>query len=242
MNELILGLGGLIVGIIAVVLGGGGFWAIPLWEILFPGIRLGVLIGNLKVGSAFRGLASSFTTWKQVDARRVFTLSVPLLIGTVVGASLISKLDQRWTIVGVVLAAIVSEAADWLSARTTKAHFVLGAIALGAYYGFFGAGAGILIVALLRVRTPNDTKIAGVKSEARVIEFLMSLIAVAAHFMSGNIVNSLWIPWSIGAVVGGLLGGVILNKLGKLSGDVQKWVLRASYCLAIAVCIWTWFR
>ena len=118
----------------------------------------------------------------------------------------------------------------------------MAALALGIYYGFFGAGVGILLVALLRVPSPLDSHIASVKSEARFVEFLMGMIAVAAHFLSGNIVNSLWIPWSIGCLIGGYFGGVALNKLGQLSPTIQKSVLRLSYTIAIVVSVWTVFE
>jgi uncharacterized membrane protein YfcA len=239
INELLLAFCGVFVGIIAVVLGGANFWAIPVFQILFPGLGYGVLVGNLKVGSVWRGVASSITTWRQISLKRVLWISILMAVGTLVGASVTSKLDQRWILAGVILAAIVCEFAEWFSKRATPAHFTVGAILIGAWYGFFGAGFGILVVSLMRVRISDDSKIAEVKSDARVIELFLSIVAVIAHFASGNIVNSLWIPWSVGSVIGGFIGGAMLNRLGKVPASVQKTVLRISYLLAIAVCFFT---
>jgi uncharacterized membrane protein YfcA len=238
-NEIILVLGGIIIGIIAVVLGGGNFWAMPLWQILFPDIGLGVLIGNLKVGSAFRGFASSCTTFKRINKIRVLKASLALMVGTILGASFIAKLDQSWAIVAILIAIILSESADWIGARAKPYHFIIGSIILGIYYGLFAAGSGILIVTLLRLKSPADSKIANVKSEARVVEFLMSIAAVSVHFLSGNVVSVLWIPWCIGAMLGGYIGGKILNTMGHASAEFQKFVLRVSYLLALVVSIFS---
>jgi hypothetical protein len=44
----------------------------------------------------------------------------------------------------------------------------------------------------------------------------------------------LWLVWSVGSFAGGLAGGVLLEKLGAMSGKSQKSVLRLAYLVAIA--------
>lgn len=239
MTTLVLVILGIVTGAVSVVLGGGYFWAVPVWQILFPQISFGVLVGNLKVGSLFRGISSTRATWNQTNHSRALLLSIPLLAGSVIGAFSISKLDQKWTVVALILAAIVVECSPWLASKAKRSHFLLGCILLGIYFGFFGAGGGVLIIALLRIRTPEDSEVASLKSEARFIELLMAIVAVAAHFLAGNIVNNLWIPWSIGNFIGGDLGGRFLNKLGSMPGRTQKAVLRVSYLLAIVLSVLT---
>ena len=45
---------------------------------------------------------------------------------------------------------------------------------------------------------------------------------------------ALWLVWSVGSFAGGLAGGVLLKKLGAMSGKIQKSVLRLAYLVAIA--------
>src|SRR5262244_334910 len=53
--------GGFVVGIFSVIIGGGFFISIPLLQFLFPSVSYGAIVGNLKVGSFFRGIGSTIT-------------------------------------------------------------------------------------------------------------------------------------------------------------------------------------
>ncbi len=59
MEYLYLFIGGLLVGAIGVVFGGSAFLAIPLMQTLFPGFSFGDVLGNVRVGSLGRSLAST---------------------------------------------------------------------------------------------------------------------------------------------------------------------------------------
>lgn len=233
MDAMILIIGGVVVGMISVVFGGGLFWSLPLWQFLFPEIAFGALVGNLKVGSLVRGSASTLTTWRQIRYRRSLLTSIPLLIGSAIGAQSISQLNQKWIILGVLIAVVLVETSKWIATKVNQSHFYLACLFLGTYFGFFGAGGGILLVALLRIRTPEDSAISQLKTDTRFIEMLMAIVAVIAHFLSGNIVNRFWIPWAFGSLIGGYLGGIALNKMGAMSAPVQKYILRTSYLLAL---------
>src|SRR4029077_10550374 len=60
-------LGGFVVGIFSVIVGGGFFVSIPLRQFLFPSVSYGAIVGNLKVGSFFRGIGSTITNRKEID-------------------------------------------------------------------------------------------------------------------------------------------------------------------------------
>src|SRR5262249_61951051 len=59
--------GGFVVGIFSVIIGGGFFISIPLLQFLFPSVSYGAIVGNLKVGSFFRGICSTITKRKEID-------------------------------------------------------------------------------------------------------------------------------------------------------------------------------
>lgn len=80
------------VGIFSVIVGGGFFVSIPLSQFLFPSVSYGVIVGNLKVGSFFRGIRSTITNRKEIDWLANLLWSVPLVIGTVLGVMVIAHL------------------------------------------------------------------------------------------------------------------------------------------------------
>jgi uncharacterized membrane protein YfcA len=159
---------------------------------------------------------------------------VPLVIGTVLGVMVIAHLHQHWMLPAIIAAIALSELAPWLAKRITKSSFQAASLATGAYAGFLGAGIGIILVALFRLEHPEVDKIAHVKIQARFIEWLICAVAVIAHYFHGNLILALWLVWSVGSFAGGLAGGILLKKLGAMSGKIQKSVLRLAYLVAIA--------
>jgi uncharacterized membrane protein YfcA len=134
----------------------------------------------------------------------------------------------------IIAAIALSELAPWLAKRITKGSFQAASLVTGAYAGFLGAGIGIILVALFRLKHPAVERIAHVKIQARFIEWLIGIVAVIAHYFHGNLILALWLVWSVGSFAGGLAGGVLLEKLGAMSGKTQKSVLRLAYLVAIA--------
>ena len=149
---------------------------------------------------------------------------------TVLGVMVIAHLDQHWMLPAIIAAIALSELAPWLAKRITKGSFQAASLATGAYAGFLGAGIGIILVALFRLEHPQVEKIAHVKIQARFIEWLIGIVAVTAHYFHGNLILALWLVWSVGSFA----GGVLLKKLGAMSGKIQKSVLRLAYLVAIA--------
>jgi len=225
--------GGFVVGIFSVVVGGGFFVSIPLFQALFPTVSYGAIVGNLKVGSFFRGIGSTITNRKEIDWLGTLLWSVPLVIGTVLGVMVIAALHQRWMLPAIIAAIALSELAPWLANRITKGSFRAASLATGAYAGFLGAGIGLVLVALFRLEHPEEEKIAYVKIQARFIEWLIVIVAVVAHYFRGNLILALWLVWSMASFAGGLAGGVLLKKLGAMPGSIQKIVLRLAYLVAI---------
>src|SRR6476660_1149919 len=118
--------GGFVVGIFSVIIGGGFFFSIPLLQLLFPSVSYGAVVGNLKVGSFFRGIGSTITNRKEIDWLRNLLWSVPLVTGTALGVMVIAHLHQRWMLPAIIAAIAFSELAPWLAKRITKGSFKLG--------------------------------------------------------------------------------------------------------------------
>ncbi len=226
---------GVVVSLFGTLIGGSQFLAVPIFQVLFPGANFGTIIGNFKVGSFFRGIGSTITTWDKIEWKNSILLALPPMLFSILGATFIAKLDQKWIFPAIIFAVILAELAPKYAHKITKKSFWGASLFSGLYAGFLGAGIGILLVALLRVTHPKDDQIAVVKIQARFIELLLVISTVVAHFYHGNLLFKIWFPWAIGTFVGGLFGGKMLKGLIHLSGNTQKLVLRISFALAIII-------
>ena len=240
-HALLLTLAGLAIGVFSVVVGGGLFVSIPLLQALCPAAPVGALVGNLKVGSFFRSLGSTLSTHKQIDYLQTLKLAPIAFLGTIAGASLIADLNQKWLLPAITFAIIFTLLAPRLAPKITNKTFLLATFLAGIYAGILGAGIGVILVALLRLKHPKDTDIAFVKIQARFFEFLLLITAVATHFFNHNLLASLWIPLSLGGLLGGFCGGLLLKKVGELHGNMQKYILYAAFAVDLAVAGYKFF-
>ena len=140
-----------------------------------------------------------------------------------------------------ILAIVVSETAPLIEKKINERTFSIASFLIGAYTGFLGAGTGILLVALFRITHPEDKDIAVAKVQARFSEFLLGITAVLVHWFHGNLHLEIWLPWSIGAFAGGMLGGLLLKRISGIPPHLQKIILRTSFALAFIVSAWTFF-
>lgn len=233
VTSLILVLGGCVVGIMGVVFGGGLFFAAPLMQWLFPAASFGTIIGNAKVGGLARSISSTIATWNEIKFKECLEVGVPAIMGTMLGALFVSHLSQSWLLPATILAVAVTEIAPKLTPYITKRTFFISALLTGVYAGVFGAGFGLLLVALLRIRHPKDEQISFAKIQSRFIEGAIFVVAVATHWIGGNLIAIIWVPWAIGQLIGGYIGALVLEYMSTLSGKIQKMTLYIAYVISI---------
>lgn len=242
IEALILVTGGFLIGIFGVIFGGSMFFSIPLIQLIFPEALFGVVIGNIKTGSFFRGLGSTLATIKYINWKKSLLLAAPLVFGTILGVMIISRLDQSWILPAIIFAVVLAEIAPSISKWMSKKTYAISSLFIGAYTGILGAGVGIFLIALLRTQNTDDSKIAQIKIQARFIEFTLVIIAVITHLINNDLVAKIWVPWAVGSIVGGLAGGQILKKIGSMPGSLQKGILRISFVFAIAIALINTFK
>lgn len=183
---------GILMGVFAVVIGGAAFVNIPVFQLLFPELSFGGIIGNLKMGSFFRAVSTTLSTHRHINHIDNVKVGIIGFIGMIIGASLISELSQFWVFPATILAIIFALYAPKLTRFITPMTFHIVSFFMGIYAGIFGAGLGVILVALLRVKHPEDTDIAHVKIQARFLEFLLVLSAVVTLILHGNMVAQIW--------------------------------------------------
>ena len=243
-------LSGCLVGIFGVLFGASMFLAVPIFQVVFPGIgNFGSIIGSIKVGSLARGFASTLATRKNLRFVSLLRYA-PLFLGTLLGAFAISALSRDFIIPVLILGVLVALNAEGLSnyIRKVRGLFSVFALLVGVYVGFFGAGAALLIMALIRVGEPEqygeDGQLTLLAIQSRFVEFLIGWIAIVGHVVAGTLTLALWplwLWWGIGAAIGGAIGGLLMNRLTNVSASVQRLFLYFAFALAFGVALYSQF-
>ncbi|HEY8603074.1 sulfite exporter TauE/SafE family protein [Tsuneonella suprasediminis] len=155
---------------------------------------------------------------------RLFTLPIPALIA---GATLLFALAPR-----------VGKAADRSASTDNGAkRREAGLLALTAIYGgFFGAGLGIILTAILSLSEPHD-----IRRIKAVKNLLASVVAVAANLfflLRGAVHWPSAFPMLLGAIVGGYAGGHLVRVLP--ANVVRGVVLTAGSVMSIVYAFKYW--
>ncbi|HEY2192340.1 MAG TPA: sulfite exporter TauE/SafE family protein [Actinomycetospora sp.] len=132
-----------------------------------------------------------------VTPSETFALIVPFLVG---GASLVLLRPPRPVPPG-------AAAADGRPGPATA----LGAVAIGVYSGYFGAAAGVLMLALLS-RLLADTLVR-VNAVKNVLLGASNAVAAIGFIVLGHVVWSAALPLAAGLLVGNYTGPAIARRL-----------------------------
>ena len=88
------------IGIYAILFGGALFLSLPLFQILFPGALIGSIVGNIKIGRAFRNGMALYGGREALtfSFKNTAKIALPLVVGTVIGSLGIIELPQFFII------------------------------------------------------------------------------------------------------------------------------------------------
>jgi uncharacterized membrane protein YfcA len=204
--------GGLVAGTVNTLAGGGSLLTIPL--LVLTGLPGTVANGTNRIGVVFQSGTALWSFRRQgvSELRHAVGVVVPLAVGSLVGAILVSRVSDTWfeKAFGVVmLLLLVPTVFRGASPRATSARpwprgtRLLVFFAIGVYGGAFQAGIGVLLLLALSrsgfdlVRA-NAIKVAVVAATAAV--------AVPVFIVAGQVA---WLPaalLSAGLAAGGLFG------------------------------------
>jgi len=219
-NSLILIAGGLFAGVFNTLAGGGSLVSVPLLVLVgLPGTvangtnRIGVLAQSIAAAWRFRADGVS-------GIRQAFELLIPIAIGSMIGAFVISRVADKtfeW-LFGILMVALLppillrptprSDASSRWSPRLRFAIFFV----IGLYGGAFQAGVGLALVLALAhsgydlVRA-NSIKVA--------INAVLTLAAIPVFLSQGQIE---WVPGLLlaaGYAVGGTVGARLAVRGGE---------------------------
>jgi len=211
---------------------------ISLMQIFFPHLSLGNIIGADKVSGFARGIGAIPSFWKDIDWKFILKNIPAFLIGAIIGANIISEIDTFWILPLLIFTFLVAELAPYISKFFTEKIFFVFEGLLGIYAGLIAASIKPTLLSVFRLRIPDNEKIMFLKIQIQTIMFFVGISAAIAHFFHGTLILSVIIPLAIGNILGGFLGGKILQKTEKLSGNIQKNIMRFSFFIGIITSIW----
>ena len=175
-------------------------------------------------------------TGQRAQARRLGAIAIAggicgglLLLATPSGAFV---RIVPWLIAGASLAILVPRSfASPASARTRRSTWALGGgvFLVAVYGGYFGAAAGVLLLALLLTLT--EESLARANAMKNLLGGLANAVAAVAFVAFGPVRWWAIVPLAVGFLVGGRLGPVIVRNLPP--GPLRALVACAGIALAI---------
>ncbi len=209
-------------GVVNAIAGGGTLLTFP--ALLAAGVSP-VLANATNTVALFPGqLASSLAYRSHIadERRRALVLTVPSVLGGIVGAWLLLALPEKsfeavvpWLIVFACVVLALQGQLKHLVARVKAANHpaaLWGAqLAISIYGGYFGAGIGILMLAAMGILLPSSIQ------HANALKVLFSLLinAVAAliFVFSGHVLVGLAILMAAASIAGGFVGAQLAQRL-----------------------------
>lgn len=222
-------LAALVAGAINSVAGGGSFISFP--ALLF--VRIPPISANATNTAAMwpGTIASTVAYWREMRQPRVRKLLPPLLltgfVGGIIGASILLKTPQAtfmkmvpWLLLGATLLFVASgKITKWVRAQgehggRRRMLFVAGLaleLVISIYIGYFGAGAGILVLAMLALLdVGNIHAMNGMKT---LLVSSVNLVALVLFIHARVIVWPEAVVMLVGAAIGGYTGAYYAQKV-----------------------------
>jgi hypothetical protein len=217
-------LAGVAAGIANGLAGGGTFIAFPtLLALGIPALTANTTT-TVGVVPSYVGGISGFRTELRGHRRLIVSLVPSCVIGALVGCGLLLYFPPGafravvpWLVLlGTVLFAAAPRISAALAARHPAGsvhHWTLrGGIAVCAIYGgYFGAGLGIMLLAVMAVTLPHDLRV--LQGLRNVLAGVTALTSSVVFLLRGHLVGSAVVCIMIGTLLGGTLGTMLLKRM-----------------------------
>jgi uncharacterized membrane protein YfcA len=224
MNDLstwiLLALGGLVAGVINTLAGGGSLITVPL--LVFLGLPATTANGTNRIGVLFQNIVSTWRFRREGlnGVREALPLLIPVLVGSVLGASIASRMSAEVfrQIFGVAMIALLfpmlrrsRPRLEQQPPRSSIANTLI-FFAIGLYGGALQAGVGIFLIAAL---SRSGIDLVRANSIKVVIIGALTIVAVPVFIGHGQVD---W-PLASALVVGFALGGEIGARAAIKGGE-----------------------
>jgi uncharacterized membrane protein YfcA len=232
---------GFIAGFINTLAGSGSLVTLPV--LIFIGLPANIANGTNRVAILLQNVVgvSGFRQQKMLDARGGLMLTVPAIIGAIIGAQIAVNLNevimQRTigALMVVMLVVILIRPKRWLEGQPSLERQRLNwqqwlvFFLIGLYGGFIQAGVGIFLLAGLVLSAGYDLVRANAVKVLIVLGF--TIFAMAVFVLNKQVV------WSVGLIlaVGNMLGAWVATRVAvKRGADFVRWLLIAVVAVSAA--------
>lgn len=234
---------GMLAGFVDAVAGGGGMIGVP--ALLSAGLPPVAALATNKMQSIVGTATAVITYWRRglIDLHSLLPAVVLTLVGSILGALTVSRLDTGILMVAVPVALIAIALyflfAPKLSDADSAARLPFGrfvpimGFAIGFYDGIFGPGTGsffmigfVLLFGLGLTRATGNTK---------VLNCVSNLAALLVFIPQGHVVWPVAIVMAIGQIIGGYLGARTGIRYG--AKVIRPLVVVVSIALAIKLLV-----
>ena len=218
---------GIVVGVIAAILGiGGGLLYVPALTLV--GATPIQATATSLLGISLGAISSSAQNWRSqsLNVRLVILLAIPAMLSVGIGVAVATRIPENYLLFGFAgLQLVAIYLINWKKklarsqpTKTTKS-FSLPKVAsigfsAGILSGLFGVGGGVIMVPLQRAFLGESLKASITTSLGAIV--LISGSGVTQHALANNV---LWLPGlllGLGSLIGGQLGARLLPKLPEI--------------------------
>lgn len=232
---------GFFAGVINTLAGSGSLITLPV--LIFLGLPATVANGTNRIGVILQNTVAglSFSRSKVLDLRGAAILSIPAILGAVIGASIAVNLDEAMmervigAVMVVMLFVIWLRPQRWLEGTLQKLaggiswQQAVAMFAIGVYGGFIQAGVGIFLLAALVLTVGYDLVRGNAVKIVIILTFTIASLLVFA--------NNDQVDWVAGALLGmgNMMGAWLAAQLAVRKGAAWvRWVLIGTVAVSAA--------
>ena len=218
---------GFIAGFVDAIAGGGGLIQLPAYFILMPHFTIAQLLGSNKLG----GFSGTFVSTVQylrkikVDWKLILPALIVAAISALIGAQLVSYLEKERMAPFVVVLLVVMLVYTSINKQTglinksatinpvkVKWTLLIAACLIGLYDGFFGPGAGSMLMFVFISLLGFDFLNAA--ANTKVFNCVTNIGALAFFILHGDVVYEVAVPVALCNVAGNYFGSALALKKG----------------------------
>ncbi|MGV8109192.1 sulfite exporter TauE/SafE family protein [Methanospirillum sp.] len=236
MNELIEFFAACIAGILNAVAGGGTLVSFPVLIALgIPPITANITNTLALCPGYFGGIIAQRKEFKTQKNRLWQIIPLSILGGLIGGFLLVHSDEQSFRILipylilfATFLLVLQVPIKRWIQYRSDT-HSPPSSVQYGGflllflssvYGGYFGAGVSVIVIAVLGLL--YDDSLASLNILKLAISFSVNVTAAVFFIFSGTIEWLIVLVMSVGSILGGLLGGTLVEKINP---DLFRWVI-----------------
>ena len=213
-------------GLVDAIAGGGGLIQVPALLAVYPTAPPSLLLGTNKfssiTGTAIATLRYSFSV--SIHWKTVLPAAAVAGLGAVAGAQTVRLIDPvllrpvlLTLLSGMVVHTLMSPTLGTEAVKDARIHresriFYLASAIFGFYDGFFGPGAGSLMMFSLVRWFGYD--FVGAAATTKVLNLVTNFGALALFVWTGNVIYAIALPMAACNVVGGFLGAHFAIRRG----------------------------